>query len=299
MKKLLKQLFPRLYARQQSWNHRRKERRLFKQRLVPIQCGDFEIMAPEHHPLFRIKKEQPYRDLCIGIAAQYLSAKYPEGTMVDIGANIGDTAAVIATYAKNRLVLVEASDYYFEILSRNARHLPNVLALKNVLISDGSDISGVLHHWGGTASFHEKAGAGTQQKSQRLSDVADTTTCFVKIDTDGFDFKILRGCLSWLREVQPGFLFECELGNRDKLAEADTLYDELKSAGYIYFTVWDDQGFHLVSTTSLEVLRDLNNYLLKNSLHQGRRAFSNYDVLCLHQKDDDVHGSIQKWYKAY
>jgi len=298
MKKLFKQLFPRLYTRRQEWKRRRKERSLFKQKLLTIQCGDFEIMAPENHPLFRKQKEQPYYDLGIGIAAKYLSTKYPEGTMVDIGANIGDTAAVIATYAKNRLVLVEASDYYFGILSQNARRIPNILAVKNVLISDGGDLTGVLQHWGGTASFHEKAGAGPQQKSQRLSDVADATTCFVKIDTDGFDFKILRSSLSWLQEVRPGCLFECQIGTPAELVEADVLCAELQAAGYLYFTVWDDRGFHLVSTNSLGVLHDLNRYLLNNMTQHGHRAVSYYDVLCLHQKDEEVHHNIRDWYRS-
>jgi len=219
--------------------------------------------------------------------------------MVDIGANIGDTAAIIATQAKNPLVLVEASDYFFNILSRNAARIPNVRVVKKVLISDGVPVSGTLRHWGGTASFQERADAPQPAKTQRLSEVAGDDACFVKIDTDGFDFKIVKGSLDWLRRVQPGCLFECQIRDNKELADAGALLEGLEQAGYAGFTVWDDRGLHMVSTTSLEVLKDLTRYLFKNSAQPERRTVANYDILFLAQKDADVHENIRDWYKTH
>jgi len=82
-------------------------------------------------------------------------AKYPSGTIVDIGANIGDTAAIISTHARpNKLILIEGSDYFFDILVRNVSQLPGNIVCKKVLVSDVSEAtSGAFIHWGGHRLF--------------------------------------------------------------------------------------------------------------------------------------------------
>jgi len=300
MKALIKSLLPEpVYEFLREHRRQSSERRYFEQGFTQIKCGAYEIEAPENHLLVKLLKSQPYRDLCVGIAAKYISAKYPNATMIDIGANIGDTAALIATYARNKLILVEGSDYFFDILVRNASQLPNETVIKKVLISDGSEISGSFHHWGGTASFNEGAGGKVKIPTERLSNIADENTCFIKIDTDGYDFKILTDSLEWLTSAHPTILFENQIRNNQDCNSADELYVHLMQIGYEYFIVWDDPGFHLVSTTSLDVLKDLDRYLFKVWQNDGHRSICNYDVLCLHKNDKDVYQNICAWYKTY
>jgi FkbM family methyltransferase len=282
-------------------SRRRSERRYFAQGLTRVKCGAYDIEAPKNHLLVNLLKAQPYRDLCVGITAKYVSAKYPDGTMIDIGANIGDTAALIATYARNKLMLVEGSDYFFELLVRNTSHLPNELTLKNVLVSDGRKISGRFRHWGGTASFHEGASETLQIQTERLSAIAadENSVCFIKLDTDGYDFGILSDSIEWLAAEHPAILFENQIRNAPDRIAADELYATLSQIGYTFFIVWDDPGFHLVSTTSLDILKDLNRYLFKVFQNDGHRSICNYDVLCLHGNDEDVYRNICEWYKDY
>ena len=108
MKSFIKSLLPKpvlefLRERRRLYSNQR----YLKQGFTKIKCGTYEIEAPNKHILTEILKSQPYRDLCIGITAKYISAKYPNGTIIDIGSNIGDTAALIATYARNKLILIE------------------------------------------------------------------------------------------------------------------------------------------------------------------------------------------------
>ena len=271
----------------------------FEQEFTIIKCGDFEIEVPEKHALVEILKVQPYRDACVGIAAKHISMKYPKGNIVDIGANVGDTAAMIATNARNKLILVEPSHYYSEILAYNILQLPNDVEIKQVLISDGSQIQGNLYHWGGTAFFREEEEGAILAETQRLCQIADENTCFVKTDTDGYDFKILSDSLEWLAKVRPAVLLENEIHSSQHLAEANELYACLMEIGYEYFIVWDDPGFHLLSTSSLDVLKDLNRYLFKVWKCSERKSIYNYDILCLHQKDRDIYESIDAWCKTY
>jgi FkbM family methyltransferase len=271
----------------------------FNQGMTRIKCGDYEIEAPENHLLIELLKLQPYRDLCVGISAKYISAKYPNRAMIDIGANIGDTAAMMATYASNPLILVEASDYFFDILVHNTAQFPNEVDIKKVLIADGSEKLGNLYHWGGTAFFHQYQN-GIPIKTERLSKIAGDNTCFVKIDADGCDFEILADSFEWLASAHAAILFENQIRNHQDLSNANQLYDRLMQIGYSYFIVWDDPGFHLLSTSSLQILMDLNRYLFKLfEKNDVPKSIYNYDVLCLHKNDQDIYENIHQWYQNY
>lgn len=94
---------------------------------------------------------QPYRDLCIGIAAKYIGENYPDSVFIDIGAIVGDTASIMATYASNKLILIEASDFFYDVLKLNSSLFSNETTLINEIVSNGETVYGKPSHWGGTA----------------------------------------------------------------------------------------------------------------------------------------------------
>jgi FkbM family methyltransferase len=296
-KKIASALPTPVYKLLQDMRKRRRQQLFFKQGFTRARYGAFELEFPENHLLLQFMKHQPYRDLWAGVVAGYVSAKYPASTFVDIGANVGDTAALIATHAKNKLVLVEASDYYFPILSRNARQFPNEVVLKNVMVSAGESISGKLHHWGGTARFEATPGGQAKIVTERLADVAGPQTRFVKVDTDGFDVQILTGGLEWLAAERPAVVFEHDVTRREECQAADQLFEALCGIGYKHFVLWDDPGYHLLSTSSLAQLKDVNRYLFKRSEYTFQKGIVNVDVLCLHERDEDIYNAVTEWYR--
>lgn len=273
-----------------------KDRAFRSQSFTTITCGDYQIRAPKGHLLPEFQKTQPYRDLCVGVAAKYVTEKYPNATVVDIGANIGDTAAIVLTYARPRkLLLIEGSDYYFDILERNVAPMPgagDIVCRKVLLSSDDQGAAGAFFHRTGTASFEESSN-GHRTPTERLADVADSSTRFVKTDTDGFDFRILLGSIDWLAQVHPAVLFEDQIRNEHDLAAANWLCVRLGGIGYRSFIVWTDTGGFLLSTSSLETLTDLNRWLLKEP------RMNNLDILALHADDEDVFGKICEWYRTH
>jgi FkbM family methyltransferase len=237
--------------------------------------------------------------MSVGVVAKYVAAKYPSGSVVDIGANIGDTAAMIARYSNHKLILVEPSDYFFGYLERNIRQFQNEVIVKKAMVATGRNLAGSLHHHAGTAYFQESPDGQREFETECLRDIADPNTHFVKIDTDGYDVEILANALDWLGAQHPAVVFENSVEDGQDLAAANALFDELGNIGYRYFVVWDDPGFHLVSTTSIQVLKDLNRYLFKLKEHHFVRAVSNFDVLILHRDDEDIYESVRAWYQSY
>ena len=146
---IAKILFPASMYDYLGYRRQRKERIFRKQGLTKIICGAYQIEAPDSHLLIDLQKSQPYKDICLGISAKYIMDKYPGATIVDVGANIGDTAAMVLTYASpHKLILIEGSDYYFDILVRNVSQLPGDIVCRKALLSSGNHgTSGSFVHW--------------------------------------------------------------------------------------------------------------------------------------------------------
>jgi FkbM family methyltransferase len=268
---------------------------LFKtQGTTTLRCGAFDLEAPQSHRLLQWLAVQPYRDLFVGITAKYAAGKYPSGTFVDIGANIGDTAAVIATYApQSNLILVEASDYFLDFLKRNAKRLPNPIDIKHALVSDGTPTRGELIHWGGTAHFEV---ANTPPiPTFRLSEVAGTSAALIKIDTDGFDAQIINSALDFLAALRPVLIFESQIRTRGDLEIANTLVGNLKAIGYSHFIIWDGCGWHMLSTSDTCAVDDLQRYLLQSPIAS---ICSNYDIACFAGRDMDIFDLVTQCYRS-
>jgi FkbM family methyltransferase len=302
MKKIIQKMLPKqIYNFLLNAGRKYRNWRYSNQEIIKIKHGSYDILVPQKHPIIEFKISQPYRDLCVGISAKYISMKYPSGTIIDIGANIGDTALILASYSKNDLILVEASDYFFDILEQNITQLPNKVTAIKSLISDGTNANGFFVHWGGTASFIEKNEGYSKLPTKRLSDIANHNVCFIKTDTDGYDFKILADSLEYLALAHSAILFENQIRTTEDLSSSNDLLLRLMEIGYLYFIVWDDPGFYLTSTTSIDVLTDLNRYLFKtwdNPLSTYKRI-CNYDILCLHKNDEDIYQNICDFFRSY
>lgn len=217
---------------------------------------------------------------------------------MDIGANIGDTAAIIANNSSAKMILVEASDYYAEILARNVKQFPNEIEIQRVFVSDGKDVQGRLHYRGGTSFFEESEGSasGSPRKTMHLCDIADENTRFEKTDTDGFDTRIIPAGLDWLTAQKPALLFENTIARKEMLDDGNSLFESLAEIGYQYFAYWDDPGFHILSTASLAAVRDLNHYLYKLRESAYERGTSNFDVLCIQGCDKDIFHAVTRHY---
>jgi FkbM family methyltransferase len=299
MRKEIKKWIPRrlLYAIRRR-RERIRESEFVNQKLKSIRCGDFEIRIPESHILLSLQDKQPLRDICVGISAMCLGIKYPNSTMIDVGANIGDTAAIIASYASNKLILVEGSDYYHSLLEMNSRQFRNEISIKKMFLVDGKKIDGHLTHWGGTAFFDKNnCQSNSQYETERLCNLTDQEVSFVKLDTDGSDFSILLDSMDWLGLNTPAILFENQIPSQCELERSCEVLKQLVECGYNYFILWDDAGFHLLSTTCVLTVNDMSRYLF--NVHKNAKYISIYntDVLCLHVKDKDVYEHISAYYR--
>jgi len=243
---------------------------------------------------------QPYRDQHVGVCAGVFGMKYPHAAVIDIGANVGDTAARMASNCGNDLILIEPSEFYLSYLEKNAALFPNKTVIENVMIGGEEMARGNLVHWGGTAYFEPtEATEAKRFVTKQLSDFR-SEVCFVKCDTDGNDFAIVNRNLSWLSTFRPGLNLEVQIRTNQDLSEANRAFRNLWSIGYRYFLFFDDPGFMLLGTNNLEQVIELNRYQFKLYEHgESVKSIANFDVLCCHERDLDAFRNVRDYYSIY
>jgi hypothetical protein len=119
--------------------------------------------------------------------------------MLDIGAKIGDTAAIITTHALNPLALVEPSDYFFLLLEKYVTEFPNKMTVVNGFVNDESAIKGSLQHWPGTPVSPEYDNLLTET-SIRLDEISAGDVCHIKAGIYGYDYKIISAGMDYVAE---------------------------------------------------------------------------------------------------
>ena len=298
LKRILERTLPAgLLQKARAFRIRQKNRMFYRQGTASVRVGGVDLDIPIHHPLPGLLQANPLRDRCVGITAQFVAEKYPAATMIDIGANVGDTAALIAESCSNPLILVEASDFFLQYLRKNAAKLKSRVALRNALVGDGTALKGELFHWGGTAEWKEISDSAPTP-TVPLGSLTAEKVCFIKSDTDGHDFKILLSATEWLAQQLPTILLECYLRDEADLQMANALTTNLERIGYGGFILWDDAGNHFLSTTDGQVVKDVNRYFLRRLQTDGKLGISNFDMACFPARDQEVFEKSCAWWRG-
>jgi len=81
--------------------------------------GEYYITLPACHKLDFYQREFKNYDKKLPIIAALVSNKYHDAVIVDIGANVGDTAAAIRTAVSSPIICVEGNSDFLKYLNKN------------------------------------------------------------------------------------------------------------------------------------------------------------------------------------
>jgi FkbM family methyltransferase len=227
-------------------------------------------MPPDHllpfylgaHPLL----DQPLAELAERIATRdgHLHA-------IDVGANIGDTTALMAARVRSATFLcVEGSDKYLPYLRANIARLPpgTTTFLEALLLGEKDELAAVsLSTQFGTGFLSATPGARTPIRA--LDSVLEEGPYrglpwnLLKLDTDGYDFNILKGAERLLKERGPAIFFEYvpQLFH-DQGTDPMEVFRWLADRGYSEFTMFTNFGEKLltVDPRSFDAVAQLSTY---------------------------------------
>ena len=207
---------------------------------VPYRYGSRVLRIPLSHDLPVIRVLGPR----YGHPLELVVEAVGPGAMVDVGANIGDTAAVMLDHGATAVLAIEPSPKFRRLLSEN---VPEAVVISALVGPAGS--GRVVEEHRGTASTVR----GKGEQMRRLSSVlppAFATPVLVKVDTDGMDQAIVLADLDWLAQSRPTLFVEYSPDlTRDG---AGDFFNVMRGLGYGYLLWYDEQGRFLASTSPVE-----------------------------------------------
>ncbi|MFO0953213.1 MAG: FkbM family methyltransferase [Isosphaeraceae bacterium] len=271
--------------------------------VVPIRVGPFELLIEPRNPLFETYLENPSYMAELGRVAAEVHAKYPGMVCVDVGANVGDTAAILRAACPARIICVEGDESVAETLARNAERIGDV-AIVRVFLDERDEsrrVNVAKAGWNSTllpvgSNGHAQASEhGRVVRFSTLDEVLGSSGVdraavkLLKIDTEGFDARVLRGASRVLDEGRPVVLFEYNRENLAALGEDGlSIFDALRQRGYRTAMFWEAQGRFILGTTLDQsgILEDLHDYV---GYHDGYLSAAQYlDVCVFHETDEDL-----------
>ena len=276
LKEISKYVLPPIFIDAQRW--------ALKRWLSPVECpartrflyGEFYLECDASHHLPQILDAVPNFGRNLADVVNSLGVREPH--IVDVGANIGDTAILLARFAPGAKVLcIEGDSRFMPYLKSNTVQIGGVTVAEAILSDRSAQIEGSFVTDKGTAHLLIGQG-GTWLNVQTLDDLLGSYSEFssphlIKIDTDGFEPAILRGARNILASSKPVLFYEWH-PDYYKAAGEDTIghADFLMKLGYVGFTIFSNRGELLLHTLlpGHETLESLAQF------SHARRAVDNF-----------------------
>lgn len=231
--------------------------------------------------------------------AQYVAQAEGCLKMIDVGANIG--AVTLLTYAKNpngSFFCIDGNEDFFPFLQKNIQQIPDAGCL-NIYLSDKVEqVSVETKTYVNTANILENPN-GKPTHFDTLDHVIEKNKLdpnFIKIDTDGYDSKIIRGLENYLAKDNAVLYFEYapmhQVFNQIEKKPTD-LFLFLHEHGVDDFYFYDENGCSMGKYTiqELDQIEKLTTFcLLSTKL---------FDVLVFHRNNQKFKDLYEKGEKRH
>lgn len=256
--------------------HRRL--RILSGKDIQHQIGKFSAVLPPDHYLAHNQDQFPFYDRYFIEFLRRYAALNSELCVIDIGANVGDTAlAVLSAAPHARVISVEGSPLFLKYLRINTQPFDGVQLVEGFVTHRPGNWSYVTDNSTGhlieEAEGRGGAAARFYTPSEILKMAGGSGGRIWKSDTDGYDIPILLG---WFDEI----LAACEivwieftpLGNLTNDRDIDALM-RLIGASSRDVVVFDNFGHLMLRLRAEEapsVLKQLNLWLAIQETGAGR-----------------------------
>lgn len=264
---------------------------LIREKDILYSIGKYNIWLPSSHtlPINQLRYKN-YDKKLKGIISGIEKCK-GKGAIIDIGANVGDTAAYLRSFTESIIYCVEGDYYFLKYLKRNAEFIPDIKIIDSFVSGNSSDLKYGIQRAGGTASLVESGAPIEDLKMISLSEIVsdvmkeNDNLNLIKIDTDGFDFEILLSNKETINRFKPSLYFEYDIGFRETgFEDSLEVISYLEKLGY-KFIIYDNYGNLLdyCFEDCYEKFVRLNHYLQSSRTHGGEIYY--FDIFTSTHKD--------------
>ncbi len=243
--------------------------------------GKYKISIPPNFALPDYQHNFRLYDKFLPVLANCFTSK---GLIIDVGANIGDTAIMLVQNCNNLIVCIEPSDIFFPYLEKNINILDSEdrsrISIVKKLVGTGALTGKLSHTLGGTAGINknEKISINNQIPLDKIiHDVSNIL--LLKVDTDGFDFDVIKSAQSILSDSEPILFWENYTSDDFQYGEFEKLYSLLTTKGYKYIYIFDNYGNIIAEQSDFIILSSINKYICSMYKSCSTRTIGYTDVL--------------------
>ena len=220
--------------------------------------------------------------------------------MLDVGANVGDTALQVLNACNARILCVEADPYWVRFLRRNVGDDERIRVKETFLTVDElTKLDVAPKRSKGTTRFVIGGAAAVSQAISPVSLKEEfpefSKLRLVKCDTDGFDTSLVPAIASAWLDSAPVLFFECDyiLARESNDSDPEAVWRRLASLGYMQVAVWDNFGNPLgrLAIDSVAVVADALN-------HPKDFGYHYWDVAVVHESDADGRNVLNDFMPA-
>jgi FkbM family methyltransferase len=252
---------------------------------------------PAEHSISSVLSQHPNYGRNLALVAAAVSAKYPGAPMIDVGANIGDTAILMRNVADSPILCIEASERYVFLCRLNLNATPGITVVQAFVDVGDSSVGRIVEERGRPGRVvRDASGVRSITLAEAAKEQGFAGAKLVKIDTEGFDGRIIQAALPWIARALPVLFWELDLtADAANSGPGSHIFELLASVGYERFTFYSNFGDYVLTlrAAQTEELQDLSWYF-------GQRPNRNYvppyfaDVCAFSARDADVHQSVRE-----
>jgi FkbM family methyltransferase len=208
-----------------------------------------QILAPLSHELARYRAFFPFYNTNLGrVANAMVRVSTKPLYAVDVGANIGDTGLLLLDSGVSAVLCVEGSPHFFRYLRANTADEPGISIVNAIVAHEGGPLHVALKEARGTARMEALDGEGgltTCTLEEALAGHGlNRTVHLLKIDTDGYDCRILLHNSRFIQIHRPTVFLEADVtfdAENDPAVIKQSL-EMLHGLGYRNFLVFRNTG---------------------------------------------------------
>lgn len=208
--------------------------------IVYKKIGGFKLKMKRSHMLPYYLSDLPYYDRALPRICSILS-KNKTIKVIDVGANIGDTVALISQKADADFLCIDGDLEYFKLLKENTKQFSTKIVCENVYLGDSKEKSNFnVFSNNGTARLimSDLVGSNSRIKMVSLDSLLKKNNYFahsdlIKVDTDGYELSVFNGSKNFLKKAKPLVYFEFTPANMVQFGQNPTeLLDLFYNLGY-------------------------------------------------------------------
>lgn len=266
--------------------------------IVEREIYGYKAAMPKEHSIIFNLKHFPYYNNNLQRLAVLLAAKKDRFSIIDVGANIGDTALMFRQVIANPILCFEGDPFYFKLLQKNTAQISDCI-LFPLLLSDKVETKSIINNTSlGTTEVQTVNEGGTSTTFETLDNclaeyLNSNAIGIFKTDTDGYDIKIIKGANNLIAKHQPVIFLEYDRTLFEKNGDDGLVFFEcMKNAGYSGAIFYDNYG-KLICTTNLTEAKTINS--LHSYIKNSAGNFEFFDIMLFSAKDETL---FQQFYES-